>query len=115
PPNGCDVLPVRPAARAGARSAVPARSAPLRRPPDPGTTRPPRTVAPARSHHREIEQRLDGAPLLAARALPMMAACAEAALAATVAGIAHQQLLGDELEVLQGHHRIAAAVVGERQ
>src|SRR5690606_24587955 len=61
-----------------------------------------------RSDHRVVEERLDRPPLLAARALPMVAARTEAAACAPVTGIAHQQLVGDVLEVDQGRGRVRA-------
>src|SRR5690606_7607095 len=61
-----------------------------------------------RSDHRVVEERLDRPPLLAARALPMVATRTEAAAGAAVAWIAHQQLVGDVLEVDQGRGRVRA-------
>ena len=58
------------------------------------------------SDHRIVEQWLDGAPFLAARALPMVAARSEATTTAAITRITHQQLVGDVLEVVQGRGRV---------
>src|SRR3546814_18728840 len=67
-----------------------------------------RTGKAKASDHRVVQQWLDRAPLLAARALPVVAARTEAAAAAAVAGIAHQQLVGDVLEVGERRGRVGA-------
>src|SRR3546814_20043966 len=67
-----------------------------------------RTGKAKASDHRVVQQWLDRAPLLATGALPVVAARAEAAAAAAVAGIAHQQLVGDVLEVGEGRGRVGA-------
>src|SRR5690606_19167781 len=71
------------------------------------------TGNPGTSDHRVVQQRLDRAPLLAARALPVVAARAETAAIAAIAGVAHQQLVGDVLEVLQGRGRIGTGGEGQ--
>ncbi len=54
------------------------------------------------SNHGIVQQRFDRAPFLATRALPVVAARAKTATAATVTRVPHQQLVGDVLEVVAG-------------
>src|SRR3970282_2755127 len=58
-------------------------------------------TAASRSDHRVVEQRLDRAPFLATGTLPMVTARTEAAAIAAIAGVAHQQLVGDVLEIVR--------------
>src|SRR5690606_18939385 len=72
-----------------------------------------RPASNAGSDHRIVQQGFHAAPLLAAGALPMVAARAEAAAVAAIAGIAHQQLVGDVLEIVQG--RLGVRLLGQGQ
>src|SRR5690606_11786693 len=56
------------------------------------------TLMPCTSSHRRTAGRLDAAPCLAARALPVVRTRAESTALAAIAGRAHDQLVGDLLE-----------------